>query len=178
MTDHQYFKDRATRVDALPPLEQLPIFTKHAFKLPVITNAGESSIDLPVNVIRGRSQSPRLLMIAGVHGNEFDGILAQVEFWQSAKPEDFSGSIVMVPVANPPAFQAMQRCNPDDHLDMNRVFPGNANSTLTHRLAYRLYQDVLPGSDFLLSMHGWHAWGLILPYIEYPQNSQVSQASR
>jgi predicted deacylase len=165
-------------IDTLPSLEQLPRCSKHAYRLPIETSAKENPIDLAVNVILGKSPVPCLLMVAGVHGNEFDGILAQLDFWQSAVPEELSGSIVMVPVANPPAFKAMQRCNPVDQLDMNRLFPGDPNGTLSHRLAYRLYHDVLPGSDFLLSMHGWHEWGLILPYVEYSKKCQVSHLSR
>jgi uncharacterized protein len=83
-----------------------------------------------------------------------------------------------VPAANPPAFRAGERRNPEDALDMNRIFPGLADGTSTERLAHRLFHDVIDGGDFVLSLHGWGHGALVVPYTEYPRDSAVTQASR
>jgi predicted deacylase len=165
-------------VDALPDLNLLPELSRYSFQLHVAHTADGSELSLPVNMLIGRQPGPRLLMIAGVHGNEYEGITAQLELWSDLDPAEITGTIVMVPVANPPAFRAVRRRNPEDELDMNRVFPGDQQKSTTHRLADRIFRDILPGTDLLLSMHGWSATGTILPYVEYPKQGPVTGASR
>jgi predicted deacylase len=45
-------------------------------------------------------------------------------------------------------------------------------------LAHRLYHDVVAGSDFVLTLHGWTRGGLVTPYVEYPRDGDVSTISR
>lgn len=169
--------DRAAIVDDLPDLDRLPP-GRHSLLLRVGRTADGAELALPVNILAGRAAHPRLLMVAGVHGDEYEGILAQLELWRELEPAALAGTIVMVPVANPPAFAAARRRNPADEVDMNRVFPGDAHGTVTERLAHRLFQSVLPGSDLLLSMHSWTVDGAVVPYVEYPRRSPVTDASR
>jgi predicted deacylase len=165
------------KVDRLPDLSALPPASRHSFSLYVAHMADGADICLPVNVLVGASPGPRLLMVAGVHGNEYEGITAQLELWRELDPATLHGTLVMLPVANPPAFRAGQRRNPADEVDMNRVFPGDLQKSITHRLAYRIYHEILPGSDLLLSMHGWSSTGYITPYVEYPKDSPVTAQS-
>jgi hypothetical protein len=83
----------------------------------------------------------------------------------------------MVPVANPSAFRAGTRRNPEDPLDMNRVFPGRADGSTTEQLAHHIYHGIVAGADFLLSLHGWSRGAIVVPYTEYPINSPVTEAS-
>ena len=133
---------------------------------------------LPVLVASGASHAPRLVCVAGIHGNEPEGITALLELWDEIEPSDLAGTLVFVPAANPPAFRAGERRNPEDPLDMNRIFPGRADGTITERLAHRLFHDVVVGADFVLSLHGWGRGALVVPYTEYPRDSPVTQASR
>jgi predicted deacylase len=166
------------KVDQLPDLSALPPASRYCFSLYVARMADGSELCLPVNVLIGASPGPRLLMVAGVHGNEYEGITAQLELWRDLDSGTLRGTVVMLPVANPPAFRAGQRRNPADEVDMNRIFPGDLQKSITHRLAYHIYHELLPGSDFLLSMHGWTSTGYILPYVEYPKDSAVTEQSR
>jgi predicted deacylase len=61
---------------------------------------------------------------------------------------------------------------------MNRIFPGSATGTITERLAHRLYEDVMVGADFALTLHGWTRGGMVTPYVEYPRAGDASPASR
>jgi len=166
------------QVDSLPDFGQLPPASRHSYLLRVTPMADGSSLCLPVNVLVGKEAGPHLLMVAGVHGNEYEGITAQYELWEELSPEEVSGAVVMVPVANPPAFRVGQRRNPEDMLDMNRVFPGKPDGTVTEQLAYRLYHDVAAKVDMVLSMHGWTHGSLVVPYTEYPRDLPVTEASR
>lgn len=162
----------------MPDVGRLPPTSRHSFSLRVTRMADGGSLCLPVNVLVGKEAGPRLLMVAGVHGNEHEGVMAQYELWEELSLEEVSGAVVMVPVANPPAFRVCQRRNPEDMLDMNRVFPGKPDGSITERLAYRLYHDIALSADFVLSMHGWTHGSLVVPYTEYPKDLAVTEVSR
>jgi predicted deacylase len=140
--------------------------------------ADETESALPLLVATGTARRPRLVCVAGIHGNEPEGITALLELWEEIDPAPLAGTLALVPVANPPAFRAGERRNPEDGLDMNRIFPGQDDGTITERLAWRLFHDVVAGADFVLSLHGWGRGALVVPYTEYPRDSPVTTASR
>jgi predicted deacylase len=160
------------------PYEALPAGSRRGFTIAAGAMADGSEIALPVLVATGSAPRPRLVCVAGIHGNEPEGITALLELWQELDPGVIAGTLVLVPVANPPAFRAGERRNPGDPLDMNRIFPGRDNGTITERLAHHLFRDVVAGADFVLSLHGWGRGALVVPYTEYPRDSAVTVASR
>jgi predicted deacylase len=157
--------------------DDLPLGSRHRFSLRVASMADGSWLKIPILVQVGSTRTPRLVCVAGVHGNEHEGVTALLEMWEELASRQFDGTLVMVPVANPPAFRAHQRKNPADTMDMNRAFPGKVDGNTTEQLAYHLFHGVLPGADLVLSMHGWTDKALVIPYTEYPRASPVTEAS-
>jgi predicted deacylase len=102
-----------------------------------------------------------------VHGDEYDGIRACQDLAREIDPKKLAGSIVVVPVANPFAFAAARRRTPEDDVDLNRVFPGRPDGTLSQRLAHRLLTGVLDRVDFVFSLHGATEDGALTPWIEF-----------
>jgi len=160
------------------PYPDLALGARHRFLLPAGAMSDGTTVGLPVLVVVGHVRWPRLVCVAGIHGNEPEGITALLELWDEIDPGELQGTLVLVPVANPPAFRAGERRNPHDGLDMNRIFPGSATGTITERLAHRLYEDVMVGADFALTLHGWSRGGMVTPYVEYPRAGEASTASR
>ncbi len=131
---------------------------------------GESQPPTPhlsIEVLVGRRHRPCLALVAGVHGDEYDGILALQELAREISPEQLAGTLLLVPVANPFAFAAGQRRTPEDNTDLNRVFPGRPDGTLSERLAYRLCQGVLRQATFVFTLHGAMASGILAPWVEF-----------
>jgi N-alpha-acetyl-L-2,4-diaminobutyrate deacetylase len=126
----------------------------------------EDIIRVPIDILTGTHDGPRLVLIAGVHGDEVEGILALRELGHELEPSAFRGQIVIVAIANPPAFFAGKRMSPLDGLDLNRSFPGNADGRSSERLAYHLLERLVLGADFLFSLHSWYAHGTVLPFVE------------
>ena len=110
---------------------------------------------IPFHVFVGRASKPRLLLIAGVHGDEYESVAALHDIASEINPNDLSGTLIIVPVANPQAFYAGMRRNPVDLGDLNRSFPGNPEGTTSERVADLLFQNLVLGSDGVLSMHCW-----------------------
>jgi predicted deacylase len=94
-------------------------------------------------------------------------MLSLLDFWDTCDPGRLQGTVILVPVANPPAFAAHQRRSSLDGLDLNRTFPGKADGTPSERLAYRLLHEVIAGSDFVFTLHSWYATGMVAPYVEF-----------
>jgi len=126
-----------------------------------------TSLGIPVVVINGALPGPRLSLIAGVHGDEYDCCEGLRRFLADIDPKELRGTIVATPQANPSAFECFSRHNPVDHLDLNRSFPGNPDGFLTERVADALVTHLVNDADYLLDLHsGGMALGLI-PFVGF-----------
>ncbi len=106
-------------------------------------------------------------MIAGVHGDEYESVAALQDLSKELDPKQLAGTVIIVPVANPQAFYAGTRRSPVDLGDLNRVFPGRPDGTISERLAHLLFTEIVLGSDGILSMHCWSKEATAIPYVEY-----------
>jgi predicted deacylase len=158
----------ARRITEWIDIETFPPESAHAFDCGVARLADGSSLSVPVKLFVGSRSHPRLAAIAGIHGDEPEGMLALLDFAAQCDPARLRGSIVLVPVANPPAFAAHQRRSPLDGLDLNRVFPGNPEGTPSERLADWLVRHIVTGADFVFTLHSWYATAMVVPYVEVP----------
>jgi predicted deacylase len=110
-------------------------------------------ISLPVLLARGIQDGPRIAILGGVHGDEYEGIVAAASVWHDTDPADLCGSLIVASVANPPAFEAGVRASPLDGLNLARTFPGSPTGSVTERIAHMLSESVIKPSDFLFDLH-------------------------
>lgn len=148
-------------------LNDLEAGSRHAFDLRVSRLADGRDVTIPVNVLCGTRPGPCLVAVAGIHGDEADGIMALMDLWGELAPDDVTGRLVLVPVANLPAFQADQRRSPLDDLDLNRLFPGNPDGSPSERLAAVLFEEVIKTADFVFSLHGFTYQADVIDYVEF-----------
>ena len=144
--------------------------TRHEFALEVVALGDGGELRLPVKVLAGRGARPVFVVVAGIHGDEAEGILALLDLWQALDPRDLRGRLVIVPVANPPAFAAGRRTSPIDDLDLNRVFPGRPDGSATQQLAHVLFHRLVAGADLLFTLHSWYSQGVAEDFIECPRS--------
>ncbi len=96
---------------------------------------------------------PRVAIIGGIHGDEPAGEVLVERLADSLDPEDVTGTLQLL-VANERALDAGTRYT---ETDLNRAFPGNANSeSYEAGLAARLV-DILQGADAVLALHTSHS---------------------
>jgi predicted deacylase len=140
----------------------------HRYTHVITTLADGSTVGVPVIVLAGHRDGPRILAIAGVHGDEMEGMVALQEVAERLDPVALRGTVILIPVGNPPAFRAARRRSPLDDLDLNRTFPGDPGGSPSQRLAHRLLHDYVLRVDFVLSLHSWSAPAIVVPYVEFP----------
>ncbi len=112
-----------------------------------------TELRVPFTVITGSQPRPRVVVTAGVHGDEFEGVRAVAALCQELDPAQLQGTVVLVPVANPPAFNAGTRVGPLDGVNLNRVFPGDPQGTISERLASMLHREIIVDADALIDLH-------------------------
>jgi predicted deacylase len=111
-----------------------------------------TSLKIPIIVERSKFDGPTILLTAGLHGDEINGveIVRQIITQKINKPK--TGTIICIPVINVFGFINQKREFPDGR-DLNRVFPGNKSGSLASRLAYHLLKEVLPHVDYAIDFH-------------------------
>lgn len=96
---------------------------------------------------------PSLLLMAGNHGDEYEGELTLARLIRRLQPDQMRGSVTILPIANAPAVLAAKRCSPLDGGNLNRAFPGDASGTPTSRLAHFLEHTLFPRHDVVFDIH-------------------------
>ena len=91
-------------------------------------------IPIPVACIKN-GDGPRILLIAGNHGDEYEGQVALGKLIRSLKAEEVRGRIIILPSANFPAAMAGMRTSPLDEGNLNRSFPGDPYGGPTAQIA-------------------------------------------
>jgi predicted deacylase len=135
-------------------------------------------LTVPLEIICGATDGPRLAVIAGVHGDELEGIRAVQAVSAVVEQQRLTGTMLLIPVANMAAFAARTRRSPLDGLDLNRVFPGRPDGTISERLAYLIVHTLLADVTLVVSLHGLGALGALLPWMEFVDiPGPVGQAS-
>ncbi|KKL94236.1 hypothetical protein LCGC14_1866740, partial [marine sediment metagenome] len=91
--------------------------------LPVTTLSDGSELHLPLHVLRGKRAGPTLGLTGMIHGNEALPSVAIIrQILEQVDPDDLTGSIMAVPVCNPPAAGSNTRNTPLDGMNLNDAF--------------------------------------------------------
>jgi predicted deacylase len=146
------------------------------YAAPSTTLPDGSPLTIAVTVLVGRAPRPRLAAIAGVHGNEYPGPLALLDLAQTLDPASIAGTLVLVPFANPLAYNAGARVTPEDGVNLNRVFPGDPHGTLTNRVAYALVDGIIQDADLAVDLHSADATGVMLPMTGFREPPPAADA--
>jgi predicted deacylase len=145
------------------PLRVLPGESDSGFlDVPARDGLGTS---IPVTVIHGAKEGKTLGLVAGVHGYEYPPILALYRLKNIVDPGELAGTLILVHVANLPSFQKRTiYYNPYDWKNLNRVFPGDPEGTLSQRIAYVLTEEVVKKCDCLIDLHCGDGNEALIPY--------------
>jgi len=120
----------------------------NSYKLPTHT-----VIEIPVFVFNGKKPGPTILFLAGMHGDEINGIeIVRQLIMRKDMRKLKRGCVVAIPVINIISFLAGSRDLPDGR-DLNRCFPGNTTGSLGSRIANDLLHTIIPQIDFGIDFH-------------------------
>jgi predicted deacylase len=106
-----------------------------------------------VVTITAPSAGPTVALLGGVHGDEYEGVIAARWLIAHLRSVLVKGSIRAAAPAHPAAWETTTRESPLDGKNLARVFPGNAEGTPTESVARELTERVLRGADLLIDLH-------------------------
>lgn len=120
-----------------------------------------SLLTVPVIVMNGVEEGPALWLGAFVHGDEMPGweVIRRI-VWEEVDPLALRGAILACPAQNPLSYVESSRWTPQDGLNINRVFPGKPDGSVTERLAYDLFHQGVSKADVVLDLHSIAAEGV------------------
>lgn len=111
-----------------------------------------TSVEVPVIIERSKKPGPVVLITAGIHGDEINGVEIVRQLISKGINKPVIGTIMCIPIVNVFGFLNLSREFPDGR-DLNRVFPGTKNGSLASRFAYQFVQKILPVADFCMDFH-------------------------
>ena len=122
--------------------------------LKVAEAADGTPVSLPLVIVTGMRPGPVVWLEAGAHGDEYGGPRAMQELVRSLDPQAMSGTVVAVMIANPFAFRALQRVNPnlDDLMDFGDAFPGKERFA-TERIGAAVTAEVKRVAQYFVDFH-------------------------
>jgi len=131
-----------------------------------------TQIDTPIYVYRSKEDGPTLALMAGMHGDEINGMEIVRRILDTGLNRVARGTVICMPIINMYGFLNYSREVPDGK-DINRSFPGSKGGSLASRVAYHVTHDVIPCIDYGVDFHTGGAMRT-----NYPQVRCVMQESR
>jgi N-alpha-acetyl-L-2,4-diaminobutyrate deacetylase len=127
---------------------------QHGFlKLPYSRDdSAWGAVMIPIAVVR-RGPGPTALLTGANHGDEYEGPIALFNLASELDLADITGRVIIVPAMNYPAFRAATRTSPIDKGNLNRLFPGRPDGTVTEKIADYFQRHLLPLADYVLDIH-------------------------
>ena len=102
---------------------------------------GTAAIEVPFTRFGGASDGPRVWIVAARDGDEVHATLAALTLRDRLADEEMAGEVIVIPIANPPAFGVHQRSHP-----LGPSFLGD-------RVDGALRAAIVRGSGHLIDIH-------------------------
>ena len=117
-----------------------------------ITHA-DFSVDIPLHIINGARDGPVLLVQAGVSGLEIEPAMTLPGLVKKIDPTQMAGTLILVPLLNTTGFEFEQRNAIWDDKDLNTLGRGQVDGSVSERMIYHYYDQVVRRADGLLDLH-------------------------
>ncbi|WP_176582369.1 succinylglutamate desuccinylase/aspartoacylase family protein [Mariprofundus erugo] len=125
---------------------------RQIIELPLPPLTTYTSLHMPVHVIRGRKNGPRLLVCAALHGDEINGVEIIRRLVTHPALAKMRGDLVAIPIVNVYGFIHQIRYLPDRR-DLNRSFPGSETGSMAARLAALFLNEVVSKCTHGIDLH-------------------------
>ena len=131
-------------------------------------------IDIPIYVFNSKKPGPTILVQAGLHGDEINGIEIVRRMLQQKRLKVKKGALIAVPILNIFGFIHFSRDVPDGK-DVNRSFPGTKSGSMASRIAYHYTSEILQQIDCGIDLHTGGAQRHNYPQVRYTDEDQNSK---
>lgn len=131
-------------------------------------------IDIPIHVFNAKEPGPTVLLQAGLHGDEINGVETLRRMLELKDFKLKKGAVVVVPILNVFGFIHFSRDVPDGK-DVNRSFPGRKSGSLASRIAYHYTQQIVPQIDVAIDLHTGGGQRENYPQVRFTENDEAGK---
>ena len=134
---------------------------------------------LPIIIVKGGNSGKVFTITAGVHGSELAPIIATQKLIAEIKPLELNGTLIILPITNIGAFYGYSPyINPLDEKNINRIFPGIKDGTVSEKIAHFIANKIIPLSDIFLDVHSGDLNEDLLPFVCYYENKNYPKQTK
>ncbi|RZR11977.1 deacylase [Vibrio vulnificus] len=143
---------QSLNVDDLPAGE-------HKFWFRIATNALGQWQHMPVLVFKGTESGKKFVITAGVHGDEYNGVLAAQQVARDLVGQSMAGCVTILPTINLTGMLNHSRdfysADPDvSPANLNRFFPGDDKGNEAQRYLHAIWHHLLkPNAELAIDLH-------------------------
>jgi predicted deacylase len=125
---------------------------RRVVNLPVARLYTHADLSMPVEIVNGRRDGPRLFVSAAIHGDELNGVEIIRRLMRYASLRRLRGALIAVPVVNVHGLLHRSRYLPDRR-DLNRSFPGSGRGSLASRIANLFMREIVANCTHGIDLH-------------------------
>lgn len=134
-----------------------------------------TELNIPIIVSHAEEKGPVVLLSAGLHGDELNGIEIVRKIIENKINRPKRGTIICMPLINVFGFVGQSREFPDGR-DLNRVFPGSKDGALASQFAYNLMEHIIPHVDYVIDFHAGGSSRFNVPQVRIEEgNAELEQ---
>jgi predicted deacylase len=120
--------------------------------LPVAKLYTHTMLAMPVHVVNGKRDGPRLFVSAAIHGDELNGVEIIRRLLRLPVLNRLRGTLIAIPIVNVHGFLERSRYLPDRR-DLNRSFPGHERGSLASRVANLFMEEIVAQCTHGIDLH-------------------------
>lgn len=148
---------------------------RHNLQLEALQLRDGSPLTMPAVMLSNGRQRPRMVLVAGQHGDEWNGPWVLHQLATTLNPEEVLGTILILPFANPLALYEARRVSAVDNIDLNRTYVSPSSRKPTEHLGDLLWKSIFSSADFLIDLHSGGP-GEYLPFVAAPNGKDFELA--
>ena len=138
--------------------------------------SGWANFHVPIIKIKN-GDGPTVLVLAGNHGDEYEGQFAAAELARELTPGQIQGRVIIIPCLSQAASKTGTRHWPTG-VNFNRSFPGDENGAVSAKLAHFISTELFPISDAVMDMHSGGRGMYFIPSSHMVWASDKSQRAK
>ncbi len=139
---------------------------------------GGATESLPYYVFEGSQKGIDLVVTAGMHGNEVNGMVLAREFVRWMTENDIEskmkGRVTVFPVLNTSGFGDFSRYVTHDNMDLNRQFGKTESDSFSTNLANQLSLNFFAKADALIDLHDAGNGAMLVPHCRIHKDDEIN----
>lgn len=147
--------------------------------LPMASLYSHAPMTLPVQIMRGKRDGPRMFVCAALHGDEINGVEIIRRLLRLPLLKKLRGTLLAIPIVNVYGFVSRSRYLPDRR-DLNRSFPGSERGSMAARLAELFLKEIVDKCQYGIDLHTGAVHRENLPQIranlDDPETARIARA--